>query len=49
MPASHVAFSLVTLTLLYLVLAVVGLGLAFKYGTRDDIYGEKSEALAYES
>jgi len=45
--AGHVAFSLVALTLLYLVLAVVGVGLAFKYGTRDDIHGEKSEALAY--
>ncbi len=43
-PASSVAFSLVVLTLLYLVLAIVALGLAFKYGTRDDIYSEEAEA-----
>ncbi len=47
-PASSVAFSLVVLTLLYLVLAIVALGLAFKYGTRDDIYTEEAEA-AYSS
>ena len=43
--AGDVAFSLVALTVLYLVLAVVGLGLAFKYGTRDDIYAEEAEAV----
>lgn len=45
--AGQVAFSLTALTLLYLVLAVVGLGLAFKYGTREDVYSEEAEALAY--
>lgn len=45
--AGNVAFSLIALTLLYLVLAAVGLGLAFKYGARENIYAEEAEGLAY--
>jgi len=44
-PASSVAFSLIVLTLLYLVLAIVGVALALKYGTRRAIYAEEAQAV----
>ncbi len=44
-PAGNVAFSLIVLTLLYLILAVVGVSLALKYGTRRAITSEDPQLV----
>ncbi|NPA26502.1 MAG: cytochrome ubiquinol oxidase subunit I [Chloroflexi bacterium] len=47
-PASSVLFSMTALTILYLILAIIGVGLALRYGLRYDGYArDESRSAAY--